>query len=542
MAKVVLYDDQARAKLKDGVDKLANAVRVTLGPKGRNVALQASFGKPTVTKDGVSIAKEIELEDNIENVGAQLIKQAATQTVDKVGDGTTTAIVLAQALIHAGLKNVTAGANPMEIRTGIEKGTVAVIEALQKAKKNVGKDDLEKVATISANGDEEIGKILASIMNKVGEEGVVTVEEGNTFGLVEKYVEGMQFDKGYVSPYFAAKSEDLKSTIEDVYILITDKKISAVKDLIPVLEKLNASGKRNIAIIAEDIDGEALSTLILNYLKGVLNVVAVKAPAFGDRRKAMLQDIATLTGGQVITDDLGKSLEDVEISELGRAEKIIVTKDDTTIVGGEGNDSDIKARIESIKREITSTSSDYDKEKLQERLAKLTGGVAVLEVGAATEVELKERKDRIEDALAATRAAIEEGIVAGGGVALINAASALDAVEKVAVRDEVIGVRILRDALEEPYRRIMLNAGKDPAEFRRDISKGKGYDAREGKIVDMIAAGILDPVKVTRLALENASSSATMLLTTEAVVVDVPKKDDEGAGMPDMGGGMGGMM
>lgn len=539
MAKTVLYEDKARAKLKDGVDKLANAVRVTLGPKGRNVAIQSSFGKPHVTKDGVSIAKEIELEDNLENVGAQLIKQAATQTVDKVGDGTTTAIVLAQAMIHSGLRNVTAGANPMEIRTGIEKGVAAVVEHLKDAKtsKSVQGDDIEKVATVSANGDIEIGSTIASVMKKVGKEGVVTVEEGKTFGIVEKYVEGMQFDKGYISPYFAARSEDLKSVIDNPYIIITDKKISSVKEMIPVLEKLNASGKRNVAIIAEDVDGEALSTLVLNYLKGTLNVVAVKAPAFGDRRKAMLQDIAVLTGGQVITEELGKSLEDADVSDLGQADKIIVTKEDTTIVGGAGNKSDIEARVAAIKREIEVSTSDYDKEKLQERLAKLSGGVAVLEVGAATEVELKERKDRIEDALAATRAAIEEGIVPGGGIALIDSLPVLEKVEKQALRDEKIGIAILREAMEEPFRRIMLNAGKDPAAWRRDVGNGKGYDAREEKVVSMIEAGISDPVKVTRLALENAASAAVMLLTTEAVVVEVPadKKEGGAAGMGGMG-------
>jgi chaperonin GroEL len=504
------------------VDKLANAVRVTLGPKGRNVAIQKSFGAPHITKDGVTIAKEIELEDALENVGAQIVREAATKTVDIAGDGTTTAVVLTQAIIHAGIKNVAAGANPMEIRTGIEKGVRAVVEALKKAAKQVkGKDDYEKVATISSNGDKEIGSILASILDKVGGDGVVTVEEGRTLGLEEKYVEGMQFDKGYISPYFAAKSDNLKAEIEDVSILITDKKISAVKDLMPLLEKLASTGRRNIAIIAEDVDSEALSTLVLNYLKGTLNVVAVKAPAFGDRRKAMLQDIAVLTGGSVITEELGKSFETAELDDLGHADKIIVTKDDTTIVGGKGSKSEVNARVESIRKEIEATTSDYDKEKLQERLAKLSGGVAVLEVGAATEVEMKERKDRIEDALAATRAAIEEGIVPGGGIALLDAASALDGVKTL--RDEHIGIAILREALEEPFRRIMINAGKDPAAWKRDVGKGKGYDAREEVVVDMVQVGIMDPVKVTRSALENAASVAAMLITTEAVVVEKPE-------------------
>lgn len=541
MAKNVLYDENARAKLKAGVDKLANAVRVTMGPKGRNVAIGKDFGSQAITKDGVTIAKEIELKDPVENVGAQIVKEAATKTVDIAGDGTTTAVVLAQAIIQSGMKNVTAGANPMEIRSGIEKGVAKLVETLKASAKQVkGKDDIEKVATISANGDKEIGQVLASIMDKVGREGVVTVEEGRTFGLVEKYVEGMQFDKGYISPYFAAKSEDLKAEIDDVSIIITDKKISAVKDLMPVLEQLASQGKRNVAIIAEDVDGEALSTLVLNYLKGNLNVVAVKAPAFGDRRKAMLQDIAILTGGDVITEELGKTLETATLEELGTAEKIIVTKDDTTIVGGAGKQKDIEARVESLKKEVGNTTSDYDKEKLLERIAKLSGGVAVLEVGAATEVEMKERKDRIEDALAATRAAIEEGIVPGGGIALIDSIPALDKVK--VVRDEEIGIKILREALEEPFRRIMLNAGKEPAAWRRDVGKGKGYDAREESVTDMISAGIMDPVKVTRSALENAASVAAMLITTEAIVVDEPKSDDDamGAGAPDMGmGGMG---
>ncbi len=539
MAKQVLYDETARTKLKTGVDKLANAVRVTLGPKGRNVAIQKAYGSPHVTKDGVSIAKEIELQDSIENIGAKLVMEAASKTNDVAGDGTTTAVVLAQAMIQTGLKNVTAGANPMEIRSGIEKGVSVIVEALSKQATQIsGKEDIRKVATISANGDTEIGDTLASIIDKVGNEGVVTVEEGKTFGLQEKYVEGMQFDKGYISPYFAAKSEDLKAVIENPYILITDKKISAVKDLVAILEKVAATGRRDIAIIAEDVDGEALSTLVLNYLKGTLNIVAVKAPAFGDRRKAMLQDIATLTGGNIITEELGKSMETAEMDDLGQAEKIIVTKEDTTIVGGKGEKVVIDARIETVKREIDSVTSDYDKEKLQERLAKLTGGVAVLEVGAATEVELKERKDRIEDALSATRAGIEEGIVAGGGIAYIDAIEALDKVKTE--KDETIGLDILRSALEEPYRRIMINAGKDPSAWRRDIGKGKGYDARNEEVVNMVEAGILDPVKVTRLALENAASAAMMLLTTEAVVVDVPEKDEgKGMGMSgDQGMGM----
>lgn len=535
MAKQIIFDEKARKSLKEGVDKLANAVKVTLGPKGRNVAIQKSFGSPVITKDGVSIAKEIELDDNLQNVGAQLVKEAATKTVDTAGDGTTTAVVLAQAIVNSGLKNIAAGANPMEIRTGIEKGVVAAVKALKAAAKPVkGKEDIKKVATISANGDEEIGDILANIMDKVGNEGVITVEEGQTFGLVQRIVEGMQFDKGYVSPYFV-NTDDLKTVITNPYILITDSKISAVKDMLPIIEKIASSGSKNIVIIAEDVEGEALATLIVNKLKGILNVVAIKAPAFGDRRKAMLKDIAILTGGQVVSEEVGLKLENAELSDLGRAEKIVVEKENTTIINGAGEKSAITQRVAEIKNEIENTSSDYDREKLQERLAKLSGGVAVLEVGAATEVELKERKDRIEDALAATRAAVEEGVVAGGGIALIDALAALDEVK--AVRDEKIGIDILRDAFEAPFAQIMHNAGKEAAAFRRDVGKGKGYDAREDKVVNMLEAGIYDPVKVTRLALENAASVSMLLLTTEAVVVE--KKEDKPAAPA--AGGMGGM-
>ncbi len=546
MAKQIIYDENARKKLREGVDKLANAVKVTLGAKGRNVALQKSFGSPQITKDGVTIAKEIDLEDNLEDVGAQLVKEAATKTVDTAGDGTTTAVVLAQSIITEGLKNVTAGTNPMEIRTGIEKGVDAVVKKLKSMQKQVkGKDDIQKVATISANGDEEIGNTIANIMDKVGKDGVITVEDGQTFGLVERYVEGMQFDKGFVSPYFIT-TEDQKAEIKDPYILITDEKISAVKDILPIIEKIAQSGSKNIVIIAEDIEGEALATLVVNKLKGILNVVAVKAPAFGDRRKEMLKDISILTGGNVISEEIGLKLENTEISDLGRAEKVVVDKENTTVIDGKGEKKAVKDRIEEIKTEIENTSSDYDKEKLQERLAKLSGGVAVLEVGAASEVELKERKDRIEDALAATRAAVEEGVVAGGGVALIDASEVLDDVKVKS--DEKIGIEILKKALMGPFNQIMKNAGKEPAAFRRDIGKGKGFDVRAGKLVDMLQAGIYDPVKVTRLALENAASVAMMLITTEAVVVDLPEKEDDspapGAGMgaPGMGGGMPGMM
>lgn len=523
MAKQVTFNEDARKKLKKGVDKLANAVKVTLGPKGRNVALEKSFGVPHITKDGVSIAKEIDLEDKIENMGAKILIEAASKTVDAAGDGTTTAVVLAQAIVAEGFKNVTAGANPMEIRVGIEKGVDAVVEALKKAAVPVkGKEDYERVATISANGDQEIGKILANIIHKVGAGGVVTVEDGQTFGLVEKYVEGMQFDKGYLSPYFAVNADDQTVIIDKPAILITDKKIGVAKELFTALEKIVAAGTRDVVIIAEDVDGDALANLIINKLKGHLNVVAVKAPAFGDRRKAMLEDIAILTGGSVITDDLGRTLENMEVSDFGRADKVKVTKEETTIIHGNGDKKTIEARVASIKKEIESTSSDYDKEKLAERLAKLSGGVAVLEVGAASEIEQKERKDRIDDALQATRAAIEEGVVAGGGVALLNAKIVLDSVKVNKNNDEIIGLNILRNALESPFRQIMANAGKEAASFIMDMKGGKGYDARNDKIVDMIEAGITDPVKVTRTALENAASVAMLLLTTEAIVSEVP--------------------
>lgn len=535
MAKRIIFDEKARKQLKAGVDKLANAVKVTLGPKGRNVLLEKSFGSPQITKDGVTIAKEIELENNIENIGAQLVKEAATKTVDRAGDGTTTAVVLTQAIVNAGFKNIAAGANPMEIRTGIEKGVATVVAELKKMAKTVkGKEEIKKVAVVSANGDDEIGEIIANVMDKVGKEGVVTVEEGQTFGVVEKYVEGMQFDKGYVSPYFVTNSDNLTAEIRDPYIIITDGKISAVKDMLPIIEKIAQSGKKDIVIIAEEIEGEALATLIVNKLKGILNVLSIKAPAFGDRRKEMLKDIAILTGGQVISEEVGKKLETAELSDLGRAEKIISSKDDTVVVNGKGDKKEIDARIDAIKKEIANTDSDYDKEKLQERLAKLSGGVAVIEVGAATEVEMKERKDRLDDALQATRAAIEEGVVPGGGVALLDALKSLKALKVSG--DEKTAIEILERALQEPARLIAENAGKEAAVILSQIGGGKGYDARNDKFVDMIASGILDPVKVTRLALENAASIAMLLLTTEAVVAELPKKgDDKMGGMP---GGM----
>ncbi|MBN1331929.1 chaperonin GroEL [Candidatus Dojkabacteria bacterium] len=545
MAKDIIYEENARKKLKKGVDKLANAVKVTLGPKGRNVAIEKSYGSPQITKDGVTIAKEIDLEDHLENVGAQLVKESATKTVDTAGDGTTTAVVLTQSIVTTGLKNITAGANPMEIRTGIEKGVDAVVAKLKKMAKEIkGKEDIKRVATISANGDEQIGDMLANIMDKVGKDGVVTVEEGQTFGLVEKYVEGMQFDKGYVSPYFVTDADSLTAEIKNPYILLFDGKISAIKDILPVIEKIAQTGKKDIVIIAEDIEGEALATLVVNKLKGILNILAIKAPGFGDRRKEMMKDIAVLTGGEVISEEVGKKLETAEVSDLGQAEKVISGKEETTIVNGKGEKAAIKSRVENIKTEISKNDSDYDKEKLQERLAKLSGGVAVLEVGAATEVELKERKDRIDDALQATRAAIEEGVVPGGGVAFLEAAKVLDEVK--ASGDEKIGVGILRIALEGPFRQILINAGVEPARIIDQVTGGKGFDARNEKVVDMVEAGIIDPVKVTRLALENAASVAMLLLTTEAVVIEKPEEKGEGGGMPGgmggMGGGMPGMM
>lgn len=540
MAKQVIYNEEARKKLKVGVDKLADAVKVTLGPKGRNVALQKSYGVPHITKDGVTIAKDIDLEDNVENMGAKILIEAASKTVDAAGDGTTTAVVLAQAIVAEGFKNVAAGANPMEIRRGIEKGVAAIVNGLKgDAVKVKGKEDYERVATISANGDKEIGQMLANIIDKVGPQGVISVEDGQTFGLTERFVEGMQFDKGYLSPYFAVNSEDQVVVVDKPAILITDKKISVAKELFVALEKIVAAGTRDVVIIAEDVDGDALTNLIINKLKGHLNVVAVKAPAFGDRRKAMLEDIAILTGGALITDDLGKTLENVELTDFGKADKVKVTKEDTTIINGNGAKEAINARIAMIQREIADTTSDYDKEKLQERLAKLSGGVAVLEVGAASEIEQKERKDRIDDALQATRAAIEEGVVAGGGIALLSSRDLLDKL-KTETEDERVGLTILRKALEAPFRQILGNAGKEAASYILEMQGGNGYDARNDKVVNMVKSGIIDPVKVTRTALENAASVAMLLLTTEAVVSDVPEPTKDvpmsGAGMD---GGMG---
>ncbi len=539
-AKQLSFAEDARRHLKAGVDVMANAVKTTLGPKGRNVALDKKFGAPTITHDGVTVAKEIELENPYENMGAQLLKEAATKTNDVAGDGTTTATVLAQMIVTEGLKNVAAGANPMLLKRGIEKGTAVLVEELKKMAKQVkGKDDIAHVAAISA-ADEEIGKLLADVMDKVGKDGVITVEESKTgIAFETEFVEGMQIDRGYITPYFVTNPERMEAVYENVYILLTDKKISAHTDIVPLLEKLVQMGKRELVVVAEDVDGEALATLVLNKLRGMLNVLAVKAPGFGDRRKEMLRDMAILTGGNVITEEMGRKLETTQISDLGQCRKVIATKDDTTFIEGAGADKDIKGRINEIKAQIEKTTSDYDKEKLQERLAKLAGGVAVIRVGAATEVELKEKKHRVEDALSATRAAVEEGIVPGGGVALINAVSAL---EKVTGNGDIAtGVHILKRALEEPMRILAENAGHDGAvviqEVRRQQKEQKnsniGFDVLQEDYADLVARGIIDPAKVTRSALENAASIAAMILTTEALVTDMPEKE-RSAPMPQM--------
>lgn len=536
MPKQLIFREEARRGLKRGVDKLADAVVTTLGPKGRNVALDKKFGAPTVTHDGVTVAKEIELEDPFENMGAQLLKEAATKTNDIAGDGTTTATLLAQTIVNEGLKNVAAGANPMLLKRGIEAATERVAEAIRDMAIDIKtKDKIAAVAAISAQ-NQEIGNLIAEVMDKVGNDGVITVEESQGLEFEIEYVEGMQFDRGYISPYFVTSAETMEAVIEEPYILIHDKKISAAQDIVPLLEKLVQIGKRDLVIIAEDVDGEALATLVLNKLRGMLNVLAVKAPGFGDRRKAMLRDIAILTGGEVITEEMGRKLESVQISDLGRAGKVVSTKDETTIVDGAGDESAIKGRIEEIRVEIEKSTSDYDREKLQERLAKLAGGVAVIRVGAATEVELKEKKHRVEDALSATRAAVEEGIVPGGGVALLNAIKALDDL-KMEYDDENTGITILRRALEEPIRRIATNAGQDGAVIIENVRRAQaekknaniGYDVLSSQYVDMLEAGIIDPAKVTKGALENAASIAAMILTTEALITDLPEEDKTAA-------------
>jgi chaperonin GroEL len=542
MAKEITFDTAAREKLKAGVDALANAVKVTLGPKGRNVVIDKKFGAPHITKDGVTVAKEIELKDAIENMGAQMLKEVASKTADLAGDGTTTATVLAQAIVTSGLKNVASGANPMDLKRGIDKAVHAVVAELAKLSKAVGNDNdkIKQVATISANNDEAIGILIANAMATVGIEGVITVEEAKGTETEVKTVEGMQFDRGYLSPYFMTNAENQEAELENAYILIYDKKISTMKELLPVLEKTAQTG-RPLLIIAEDVDSEALATLVVNKIRGALKVAAVKAPGFGDRRKAMLQDIAILTGGVVISEETGTKLEKAELTDLGRAEKITIDKDNTTVVNGAGSKEGIQGRISEIKSQIDKTTSDYDREKLQERLAKLAGGVAVLYIGAPTEVEMKEKKDRVDDALHATRAAVEEGIVPGGGVAYIRAASVLDVLVGLN-EDENTGIQIVRRAIEEPLRQIVANAGGEGAVIVQKVREGKddfGYNARTEVFENMYAAGVIDPTKVSRVALENAASIAGMLLTTECVISDIK---EEGPSMPQMPGGMGGMM
>ncbi len=531
-AKQLVFSEEARRKLQHGMDTLALAVVTTLGPKGRNVAVDRKFGSPTITHDGVTVAKEIELEDPFENMGAQLLKEAATKTNDIAGDGTTTSTVLAHSIVTEGMKNLAAGANPMLLKRGIEAATKAVSEKIRsQAIEITTKGEIANVASISAQ-DRAIGELIAEVMDKVGKDGVITVEESKGLEFETEYVEGMQFDRGYISPYFITDPEHMEAVISDAFLLIHDKKISAAQDIVPILEKLVQIGKRDLVIIAEDIDGEALATLVLNKLRGMLNVVAVKAPGFGDRRKAMLQDIAILTGATVISDETGRKLESTTVADLGKAEKVVVTKDDTTVVGGKGDPTQIKGRIEQIRVEMEKSTSDYDREKLNERLAKLSGGVAVIRVGAATETELKEKKHRVEDALSATRAAVEEGIVPGGGVALVNAMSALDGM-KVDSDDAQIGVNIVRKALEIPLRKIAENAGKDGSVILESVRRAQkekksqniGYNVISEEYVDMVKDGVIDPAKVTRGALENAASIAAMILTTEALVTEVPEKE-----------------
>lgn len=544
MAKEITFDLEARDALKRGVDALANAVKVTLGPKGRNVIIDKKFGSPIITKDGVTVAKEIELKNAIENMGAQMAKEVASKTADVAGDGTTTATVLAQAIVTAGLKNVAAGANPMDLKRGIDKAVDTVVESLRKQTKKVGDDNkkIEQVASVSANNDPEIGKLIAQAMEKVKKEGVITVEEAKGTETTVEIVEGMQFDRGYISPYFVTNADKMQVMMENPHILIYDKKISSMKELLPLLEKQVQTGSP-LLIIAEEVDGEALATLVVNKIRGSLKVAAVKAPGFGDRRKEMLQDIATLTGGTMISEERGFKLENADLSYLGKAEKITIDKDNTTIVGGSGKKSEIVARVNQIKTQIENTTSDYDKEKLQERLAKLAGGVAVLYVGAATEVEMKEKKDRVDDALHATRAAVEEGIIPGGGVAYIRAINALDKMTG-ANDDETTGIAIIKRALEEPLRQIVANAGIEGSIVVQKVREGKddyGYNARTDKYENLYAAGVIDPTKVARVALENAASIAGMLLTTECVLADIKEKESPMPGGGGMPGGMGGM-
>ncbi len=545
MAKQILFNEEARQKMRDGVNKLANAVRVTLGPRGRNVVLDKGYGSPTITKDGVTVAKEIDLEDKFENLGAEIIKEVATKTNDVAGDGTTTATVLAQAIVNEGLKNVAAGANPIAIKRGMDKAVERIVEELKKISTEVKtSEEIAQVASISAN-DPEIGTKIAEAFEKVGREGVITVEESQSFGIDVEFVEGMQFDKGYVAPYMVTNAERMEAMYDDPYILITDQKISSLKDVLPILEKVAQSGKKELVIIAEDVDGEALATLVVNKIRGIFNTLAVKAPGFGDRRKEMLRDIAILTGGKVIAEEVGLKLESADLDMLGRARRVIATKETTTIVEGRGDQQQVKDRIAQIKREIEDATSDFDREKLQERVAKLSGGVAVIKVGAATETEQKEKQHRVEDAREATRAAIEEGIVVGGGVALVRC---IEHVQNLQLdSEETVGGDILRRALEAPIRQIAANAGKEPSVIAEAVKNQKGnhgYNAAKDAFEDLVAAGVVDPTKVVRSALQNAVSAASLFLTTEAAVTDKPEKDDKSAGMPggmpDMGGmGMG---
>ncbi len=539
-AKQLQFDEAARQALLRGVEKLAKAVKATLGPSGRNVILDKKFGSPTITKDGVTVAKEIELEDSYENMGAQLVREVASKTSDVAGDGTTTATVLAESIFREGLKNVTAGANPTSLQRGIQKAVDAVVAELKKISKNVSdRTEIAQVATVSANWDRTIGEIIADAMDKVGKDGTITVEEAKSIETTLEVVEGMQFDKGYLSPYFVTNAESMEAILENAYILIHEKKISSLKDLLPLLEKVAKAG-RPLLIISEDVEGEALATLVVNKLRGTLQVAAVKAPGFGDRRKAMLEDIAVLTGGRLITEDLGIKLENITLDDLGRAKRVTIDKENTTIVEGEGSTADIQGRVNQIRRQIEETTSDYDREKLQERLAKLAGGVAVINVGAATETEMKEKKARVEDALHATRAAVEEGIVPGGGVAFIRTQSALDAVKLEG--DEAVGLEIVRRAVESPLRQLANNAGQEGALIVQEVKKRKGnegYNVATGEYTDLVKAGVVDPTKVTRTALQNAASISGLLLTTEALVTELPEKEKAGGGPP--GGGMPGM-
>ncbi len=540
MPKDILLDVEARSKLVKGIDIVANAVKTTLGPKGRNVALGKKYSGPTVTHDGVTVAKDIDLEDPFEDMGAQLIKEAASKTNDIAGDGTTTATVLAQSIIKEGLKNIAAGANPMIIKRGLQKGSDAVVEQLKKQAKQIrGREDIAQIAAISAN-DQEIGELIGEVMDRVGKDGAITVEESKGLEFEIEYVEGMKFDRGYISPYFVTNQDRMEADVEEALVMITDRKLSAVADILPTLEKVTQAGKKDLVIIAEDVEGEALATLVVNKLRGVLNVLAVKAPGYGDRRKEMLQDVAVVTGGTVVSEDMGRRLDGVMVEDLGRVRRAVSDKDNTTLVEGDGKEAAVQSRINQLKGQVDEVTSEYDREKLQERLAKLAGGVAVIRVGAATETELKEKKHRVEDALSATRAAIEEGVVPGGGVALLNAASALDALEIDGIHDEVVGMRALRRALEEPLRWIATNSGADGSVVAEEVRRSRrttdsgnfGYDVVSEKYVDMVEAGVIDPAKVTRSALENAVSIAGMILTTEALIADVPEREEAQAAPP----------